>query len=437
MIEPQAKSLLNLTMSLHHMTTTGQTLNKLVGEMVDGFGNYTRLFSYSKEANKEFTRVRFSDIVKEFRYAVSVFSLAVYRTLKKTIPIIAVFNLILLSGCSAIGPVVIKTDRFDYNNSIYGTRNEELLLNLVRVRYGEPPLFMDVAQVLTQYTQEGSARAGVDTGFEAGSGTAGTNSIGLGVSGVWEERPTITYLPRTGSKFAQSLLTPIDPVKTIKLSHGGWSTKQVLRRTLRSINGISVRTSESGDWNPEYAKMMEALSHCIEKGAIGISDSSGEEGIPVLRFRQNGIDEESKAYLEILRELWGIGPDLDEFKMVTGAIPDNPNEISILSSSILDLLRDYAAYIEVPPSHVEKGWTKPTVEPPADEAFGRAPISVKAAKDQPDDTFVKVFTHETWFSIPMSDLHSKRMFSLLIVFLQLAESGTQADTPQLSVSAGS
>lgn len=356
--------------------------------------------------------------------------------MKLTNYLVVVITTILLTSCSAIGPVTINTDRFDYNNSIYETRNEELLLNLVRVRYGEPPLFMDVAQVLTQYTQEGSARAGIDTGFETGSAAAGSNSIGVGVNGVWAERPTITYLPRTGSKFAQSLLTPIDPIKTIELTHGGWSTRQVLRRTLRSINGISVISSESGDWNPEYAKMMEALSHSIEKGTIGLSDSSGEVKVPVLRFRQDGIDEESKEYIDVLRKLWGLGPDIVEFKIVTGAIPDNPNEISVVSSSILDLLRDYAAFIEVPNSHVEKGWTRPTIEPPEDEAFGRAPINVRATEDQPEDTFVKVRTHGTWFSIPMSDLHSKRMFSLLIVFLQLAESGTQANVPQLSVSTG-
>jgi len=34
---------------------------------------------------------------------------------------------------------------------------EQTLTNLVKIRYADPPVFLDIAQVVTQYTLEGSA----------------------------------------------------------------------------------------------------------------------------------------------------------------------------------------------------------------------------------------------------------------------------------------
>lgn len=42
-------------------------------------------------------------------------------------------------------------DRFDYNQAIVQSTNEQMLLNMVRLRYSEPPVFLAVNSVLTQY----------------------------------------------------------------------------------------------------------------------------------------------------------------------------------------------------------------------------------------------------------------------------------------------
>ena len=63
-------------------------------------------------------------------------------------------------GCSSFGPKRIHADRFDYNTAIAESKKNQTLLNIVRLRHSDWPMFLDVEQVVTQYTFEhtGTAR---------------------------------------------------------------------------------------------------------------------------------------------------------------------------------------------------------------------------------------------------------------------------------------
>src|SRR5687768_11654204 len=82
-----------------------------------------------------------------------------------------IFILILivtgLSGCASIGPRTVTRDRFDYISAISESWKAQMLFNLVKIRYGDTPVFLDVASVITQ------------------TGVQGT----LGVSGSWWQNP--------------------------------------------------------------------------------------------------------------------------------------------------------------------------------------------------------------------------------------------------------
>src|SRR5271168_402926 len=113
--------------------------------------------------------------------------------------------LLALGGCSAkLGPGTIPRDRFDYSGAIVRSWKEQMLLNMVRVRYMDPPVFLDVQQVVQQYTLEG-------TGAISAPGWTGDTTIApaAAVAGRWAESPTITYLPLNGDKFSKGLLQPV------------------------------------------------------------------------------------------------------------------------------------------------------------------------------------------------------------------------------------
>jgi len=81
-----------------------------------------------------------------------------------------------------------------------------MLLNIVKVRYVEPPIFLDIAEVVAQYTFEGTAS--LNAPDWVGDPTGSVASIG----GRWAESPTVTYDPMSGERFTKNLLRPIRPV---------------------------------------------------------------------------------------------------------------------------------------------------------------------------------------------------------------------------------
>lgn len=54
---------------------------------------------------------------------------------------------LLLSGCTRIGPEMMYKDRFDYTKAVGDSWKEQVLLNIVRLRYSDWPTFVTVDQI--------------------------------------------------------------------------------------------------------------------------------------------------------------------------------------------------------------------------------------------------------------------------------------------------
>ena len=107
-----------------------------------------------------------------------------------------------------MGPQTVARDRFDYNAAISDSWKEQTLLNIVKLRYADMPLFVEVASVVSGYTIESS----VNFGGTLSSETAVQGDFfTLGTTGKYIDRPTITYAPITGKQFNKSFMTPIPP----------------------------------------------------------------------------------------------------------------------------------------------------------------------------------------------------------------------------------
>jgi len=103
---------------------------------------------------------------------------------------ITILTLVLLAGCSEIGPGTIDRDRFDYVNALSSSWKKQMLLNLVKIRYVDAPVFLDVSSVISQYAVEGK----IDLGASWNDSILGDSQM-LGGSGKYTDRPTITYSP--------------------------------------------------------------------------------------------------------------------------------------------------------------------------------------------------------------------------------------------------
>lgn len=344
---------------------------------------------------------------------------------------------LIVSGCTSTGPQRLPSDRFDYNAAIAASANEQMLLNLVRLRYNETPVFLDVNTVIAQYQFDARAQFGGEVGFLGSAGPPGDSFVRPELGVGWSERPTITYVPRSGPKFIRSLLTPIPPLALVGLVQGNWPVEDVVWGVVRSINGVAPRSVTTGQWNPDYGRMLDALSQLQRARALGLGVEDGSRPYPTLRLRVAGMDEKTVKAAMTLRQLWALNPRADEYRLVGGAVPRNQDEIAMLTSSMMDLMRDIAAFIEIPAEHVDEGQSEPTLRlPPEAPHDGQAPIRLQLHRERPGNAFVAVKRGGWWYSIGMNDLRSKRVLLLLNILFQLAESGDAPAGPVITLPAG-
>ena len=226
-----------------------------------------------------------------------------------------------------------------------------MLLNIVKLRYGDTPVFLDVASVINSYELSGSASVGANWKFQP-SHESGAST---GASGFYADRPTITYSPLTGEKFSKSMLTPIPPSAIFFFIQAGYNAEAVFRVLVQSINGI--RNSFGGiartrPADPEFYLFIERMRRIQDSGAYEIRIQKSTEREALAAVFSDKVDEKTEADITEVRKMLGLDPQAREFRVVYGSIASDDKEIAILSRSVLQVILNLASCIEVPETHV-------------------------------------------------------------------------------------
>jgi hypothetical protein len=343
-----------------------------------------------------------------------------------------------LAGCASIGPGTVTRDRFDYTGAVAESWKSQMLLNLVKLRYGDTPVFLDVGQIVSGYTLEGTVQAG-GTLFSSGSVVPGVpdSSISLAAQGRYTDRPTITYAPLVGERFAHAMMTPLPPPALLALIQAGYPVDVVLRLTVHEVNGI--RNRYGGDLrarpaDPEFHDLVRALRRIQLAGGIGLRVQRGDRETATLLALRQRVDPATAEATLAVRKLLGLDPTASEFRVVYGSVAATDREIAILSRSILEVLVDVSSFIGVPEAHVAERRVGPTQEGEAGpEGPLPPPIRVASSAGRVGDAFAAVPYRGHWFWIDDRDMPSKRLFTFLMFIFTLVETGGREGAPVLTI----
>jgi hypothetical protein len=310
-----------------------------------------------------------------------------------------------------------------------------MLLNMIKIRYADAPVFLDVASVISQYQIAGQ----VNLGATIASRPWGTSET-LGATGTYVDRPTITYSPVMGDKFARSLMTPIPPSAILSLIQSGYPVDYVFRMLVHEINGLRNRYGGEARGHfaaPEFYSLVEKIRTIQKAGEIGMRFKKVDKEETAMLIFRGKRDPALESLSAEARKMLGLEVSASEFQVVYGAIPRNEREIAILTRSLLDVIVDLSANIEVPAADVQETRVSPTFVERTGAGEKIPPlIRIQSSPGKPEDAFVSVRYRNSYFWIDDRDLGSKRIFSFLMFVFTLVETGEKGTAPVVTIPTG-
>ena len=346
---------------------------------------------------------------------------------------------LMVTGCHrSLGPRGVARDRPEYGVALAESWKEQTLLNIVKIRYADPPMFLDVGNIVSSYSL--SQTVSVGGAISTGGGSATSGSVPLGASGTFSNSPTVTYVPLTGSKFVKNLMVPLPPDAIFLAIQSGQPADAIMFETLASINGLrNQEATFSGitPADPGFHRARVLLRKIQQSGAVRLYlvEEPNKRQTSMLTFRTRGVSPETLEDISGLRRVLGLNPDATEFKLVFGAAASDDTEVAVLPRSILMLMQTMAAQVEVPPEDVTQTRAMPGFARGHDVPGVDRLIRIHSAKAKPADAFVSVYYRNTWFWIDDGDLQSKQVFSLITTLFAMVDTNPRENLPVVTIPA--
>ena len=338
---------------------------------------------------------------------------------------------LFINACAQYGPSLVKAGRNDYNIAISQTSNEQTLLNLVRLRYSDNPLWLSVGSVTTSYNIGAASSAGIDGDNDS------NYSWGLSGAATYSESPTISYTPIRGEAFVRNILRPMDFDTFMLLANSGWDIDSLLRLTASRINGLpNAPTSEGStpESSPEYRDFVKAtniLRELQKKDALRFRyQDPGENTKPTLYIKEDALDWPEVAQLQ---GILGITESKRLYDLHIIADKANHSSIGIDFRSLAEMLQFLSTSVQVPQHDIDAGRVVITQDA-SGGAFNWRTVTdglfaVHSRDKSPDNAAVAVFYRGSWFYISDSDMDTKNTFRMLSMVGSILAGKTEQDPP--------
>jgi hypothetical protein len=400
----------------------------------------------------------------------------------------------LAAGCTSL-PGDLEKVRLSYNEVVKTSAEQQLLLNIVRLRYADTPSSLAVSGIAAQY--ELARSLAIVPFFGVGGDANPRGFVGILPSAQIgsADRPTISLTPLDDQEFTRRLFTPLPVEGILYLAKTTWQIQMVFRLYLENLNWVSNAQSASGptpSQAPDFADFLRgvsALQVLQDRSLIVFGQEERTEPmggpLPAGRIDAAAVLGAAKSGYEYRRDdggaTWTLirktqqpvmhvhpvavsSPEMREFTRVfrlkpgqakyeikaesLAPFPDThpPGGVATLdleTRSLLQVLFFVAQGVEVPPAHRAAGIVRVTANQDGSEfdwqRVLRGLLKVKSASgdEPPPSASVAVPYKGHWFYVDATDHDSKSTFSFLLSVSRMElTSRTPAAGPVLTLPVG-
>ncbi len=386
---------------------------------------------------------------------------------------------LVTAGCSVIGPRSLKQSRLQYNEVVKVTSEEEMLLNIVRLRYVDTPSSLQISNIAAQFELINSLQltpffvssaSGIDP---SRSYTAVLPQAMIGGA----DRPTFSLTPLDESEFARKLFTPLTLDGVIYLVKTTWPISTVFRLYLENLNWVSNAETASGPTprhapqHEEFLQGINALQALQDEGQVVFALEERRESLggsvpastvtasnvidaakdgneyrpdpdgqtwtlyrkiqqPVLLIDPRALDN---AQMKVFTRTFRLKRGLDKYDITQDGLnpfpvtypPEGVDKLDLETRSLLQGLFFVSHGVEVPPEHASRGVARTTLDA-AGQPFdwqrvmaGFFTVRSSAGAERPPGAHVAIQYRDFWFYIDETDLETKSTFTLLMELARL------------------
>jgi hypothetical protein len=243
----------------------------------------------------------------------------------------------------------------------------------------------------------------------------------------------VIYSPLTGTDFLKRLMTPIPPSSVLFLLQAGYTAERVMAVMVDSINELDNRSTRlNRQAEPEFTRLVELIREGQLAGTIQFRIDKTKEG-PESALVVFGPpkDPVMAAKGQEIRKLLRLSPTAQKFNVFYGGYAGKDDEIDMATRSMLQIMLECAAYVQVPMGDVSRGKATPAKVSPEDPHW----MNIQSGEERPSEAHVAVQYNGRWYWIPDTDLRSKAMFAVVLLLFSIADTGIKGANPIVTVPA--